>query len=389
MKVVLVVGDFPPVVGGLSDYTALLAQDLARLGIHVTVLTTKIEDQADRSVVLGVEIRRVMSRWRLSEIGSILRIIDELGPATIVSLMYGDSTTRRRPLVNLLPFLLRLLRPKCHVVVNIHEFRTQRTFWRIWAIPMIMTSHGMVFVDPPDKESLIRWTRLKRPKMVCIPIAPNILPVPVTNDIRRVCRQRLGMHEDIPIITFFGGMTTQKALFDLLEAMNNLRRDAVPGCLLLIGWFPSQYTGGSHYEAQFREALRDGLSAGWIKLVESCPSEEVSEYLHATDLIVLPFVRGARSNNGSLLAALAHGLPVLSTCGVDTPEGFDQEYGVALVPAGNPAALSGRLKEILLSDEEKKRLRARALLAAKAFSWETIARTTATFYGSFVANGGE
>jgi glycosyltransferase involved in cell wall biosynthesis len=56
---------------------------------------------------------------------------------------------------------------------------------------------------------------------------------------------------------------------------------------------------------------------------------------------------------------------------------------VALVPAGEPAALTTRLKEILLSDEEKSRLKTGALLAASAFSWASIARMTAAFYGSF------
>ncbi len=219
--------------------------------------------------------------------------------------------------------------------------------------------------------------------MECVPIAPNILPVPATDDQRRAWRQRLGVLAGTPVVTFFGGFVRHKGLLDLLEGMNKLRRDAIPGCLLVVGWFEPGYAGNRHYERQVREALKDGLSAGWIKLAENCPPDIVSEHLHASDVAVFPFVRGARSNNGSLLAAVAHGLPVVTTRGVDTPEGFAEQYGVALVPAGNPAALSTRLKEILLSDEEKSRLKTKAVLAAKAFSWASIASKTMAFYASF------
>lgn len=229
----------------------------------------------------------------------------------------------------------------------------------------------------------MRWTKVKRPRMECIPIAPNISPVPVTEDRRRAWRQRLGALDGTPVITFFGSVTRQRGLLDLLEATKSLRRHSLPGFLLVIGSFEPRYARSAHYECQVRESLKDGLSAGWIKFAENCPSQVVSEYLHASDVAVFPFVRGARSNNGSLLAAVAHGLPVVTTRGPDTPEGFAERYGVALVPTGNPAALSRRLNDILRSDEEKSRLRARALLAAKAFSWSSIARMTAAFYSSF------
>jgi glycosyltransferase involved in cell wall biosynthesis len=371
----------------MSDQTELLARELVNIGARVNVLTTKVKGEEARTIRFGAEIRRVMSAWRLSEIGSILRVIDDLGPGTIVSMMYGDSTTRRRPLVNLLPVLLRLLRPQCRVIVNIQEFRTRRTLWRAWAAPMIMTAHGMIFVDPPDRESLLRWTKLKRPRMECIPIAPNILPVPVTADLRRAWRQRLGIPENNPIMTFFGSFIPSKGLPDLLEAMNNLRRDGVQGCLLLIGFFPYGYTGDREFETRMRELLSDGLAAGWIKLAENCSREVVSEYLYASDVVVFPFVRGARSNNTTVLAAIVHGLPVITTQGIDTPEGFAEQYGVTLVPAGDPAALTKRLKEVLLSDEEKTRLKSMAVLAGKDFSWGALARKTEAFFRSFKVSG--
>lgn len=381
-KTLFIAGDFPPTFGGLPDYAALFVQGLAAHGLNVTVLTTKLNDQEDRSFQQGVEIRRAISDWRISEIDTILRVIDEMGPGTVVNLMYGGFAMRRRPMVNLLPILLRLLRPKFRVIVTVHEFRTQRFRWRVWAISMIMFAHGLIFVDRADRDLLLRWTKLKRPKMKCIPIAPNILPVSVSNDKRKLWRQRLGILDGTPIVAFFGGISRQKGFLHLLEAIKKLKGDGVGAYLLVVGWFDPGYAGNWGYESEVREAMKVGLSAGWIKFAESCPPDVVSEYLHASDVVVLPFVRGARSNNGSLLAAVAHGLPVLTTRGVDTPEGFGEEYGVALVPAEDSIALSNRLKEIVLSDQEKSQLKAEALRAASVFSWASNARMTAAFYDS-------
>jgi glycosyltransferase involved in cell wall biosynthesis len=384
LRVVLVVGDYPPPCGGIADYTDLLGQELVQLGMNVTVLTTKAEGQESRSLRQGVDIRRVMAEWHLSEIRSVLRVIDEMGPDTILNLMYGGFAIRRRPMFILLPLLLRALRPRCRVIVTIHEFRTHRTRWRAWTLPMITAAHGLIFVDEPEREYLLRWTKLKTPRMECIPIASNISPVPVTRALRRLWRERLDVSEDVPVITFFGGISRQKGLLDLLEAVNNLQRDGIPACLLLLGRFDPGYIGNQDYEGIVREAIGEGLSEGWIKFAENCPPTLVSEYLHASDIVVLPFVRGARSNNSSILAAIAHGLPVLTTKGIDTPEGFEEQCGVALVPAGDPGPLAERLKWILLSDEAEAQLKKRALSAATAVSWASLAANTAAFYTSFV-----
>jgi glycosyltransferase involved in cell wall biosynthesis len=77
---------------------------------------------------------------------------------------------------------------------------------------------------------------------------------------------------------------------------------------------------------------------------------------------------------------------VIATRGVDTPEGFAEQFGVVLVPAQDVAALSTCLKDVLTSDELRQKMKANALKAAGAFSWPSIARATAGFYGSLSAD---
>jgi len=382
MKVVMVVGEFPPLIGGISDYTAFLAKELVKLGMRVVVVTTKVNGCGRESFEEGLDVRRIISKWRMREVGFILDIIDKMGPGTIVNLQYGGSATQRRPMVTLLPAILRLMRPHCRVVVTLHEFRGQRVRWRMWTVPMLLAAHGLIFVDPPERKLLGRWTTLRRPRIKCIPIAPTIPPVPVTSAQRSTWRQNLGVVDDRPIVVFFGSIGPSKGFFDLLTSVKTLREADLPLCLLVIGWFEPWNRRKSHYESEVME----GVKTGWLKLVEKSSPSVVSQYLHASDVAVFPFIRGARSNRSSLLAAIGHGLPVVTTRGVDTPDGFDEQFGVALVPAQNVSALSTCLKGVLMSDELKEQMKVRALKAATAFSWPSVARTSAGFYASLTVD---
>jgi hypothetical protein len=61
LKIVLVVGDYPPPCGGIADYTDLLGQELVRLGMDVTVLTTEAEGQ-DQVASIGDPINPARDR---------------------------------------------------------------------------------------------------------------------------------------------------------------------------------------------------------------------------------------------------------------------------------------------------------------------------------------
>jgi glycosyltransferase involved in cell wall biosynthesis len=58
---------------------------------------------------------------------------------------------------------------------------------------------------------------------------------------------------------------------------------------------------------------------------------EISAALQACDLVVQPFVGGVNARRSSVLAALGHGLPVVTTCGPFTEPFWEASRGVALI----------------------------------------------------------
>ena len=83
----------------------------------------------------------------------------------------------------------------------------------------------------------------------------------------------------------------------------------------------------------------------------SLPAPLIAEYLRACDLVIQPYPDGASSRRGSLMAALANGVPVVTTIGV-LSEPVWSEGAVAAAPAGD-AELLARLALDLLDCPER------------------------------------
>jgi glycosyltransferase involved in cell wall biosynthesis len=387
----MITDTFPPMISGVADYTALLARELASLGLRVTIATSKWESKGNNQTTDGIEVLRIISGWKMWDARQIFRIIKRLGDSPIVHIQYGSGAYRKHPMINLLPFLIRMLKRDCLVVVTLHEFpqERERLLYRIRTLPMLLAAHGLIFVDPADEKTLRRWTKLSMARIKYIPIGSNIPPVPATDGQRRDWRRKLGLTGDVPVVAFFGGIHPFKGFLDLLEAITSLRQDNFPARLLVIGGFEPWVESTLQYQKEVRHALKNGLEAGWIRLVDKSPAETIAHCLHASDIAAFPFVNGASPNRGSILAAISQGVPVVTTEGPDTPAGFQDQFGVALVPSRDVPALSTCIRDIMMSDERRRELRDKALKASRDLSWASIAQATQEAYASLTVNRSE
>ena len=382
--VLLIAGEYPPKFCGIGDYTAHLARELAALGSKVTVITrrdTAASDTASSDTANhGVDVRRMIDNWNFSETRRVLEVVDELGSDTVVHIQYGGFGMRRRPMVNLLPAYLRARRPGCRLVLTLHELRALRLRARVPIVPMVLASHGVLCVDQPDLSHLKRLSRLTGPKLGCLPISPNILPVPASPEQRARWRRELGIAGDEPVVLYFGNIEPLKGFPDLVAAVKHLRHHGMGLRLLVVGGFDPENAWLERHVEGIRESLESGLRDGSVVTLPKLPAEQVSHCMHAADVAVFPYVHGARSNRGSLLAAIAHLLPVVTTEGIQTCAGFGQNFGVALAPAGDTSAIAERLREVLRSAALRQRMRARMEAVRRTFSWPDIARRTLDFY---------
>jgi glycosyltransferase involved in cell wall biosynthesis len=369
-RVLMVSADFPPFLSGVGDYADKLAGALHEAGADVTVLTGVSEDQGDAR--RPFRVLRSIARWELNQRAAILAECRQ--GYDVVHLQYPGVNYGRGPMINLLPVMLRMSGSGPRTLVTIHDFRVMRRRWRVRAVPMIWAVDGVIHVDEGDWPSIRAWSIGQTKPRAHIPIAANFEPVPVDAGLREQWRSELGFAADETVIAFFGILYPHKGIGELMEAVNDLHRQGRKVRLLVLGDFDRM--------ARWRPAMEIMLADPLIRWVRGASLEQVSRGLHAADLCALPFHSGASTNRSSMLAALDHGLPVVTTAGPATPRGFEEKFDVRLVPVKDSGALSAAIGRLMDDSGTREHMRDSALAGRR--TWGAIAAETMTFYDRLI-----
>ncbi len=116
------------------------------------------------------------------------------------------------------------------------------------------------------------------------------------------------------------------------------------------------------------------------------PDRDVSAYLNAAEVMVMPYRDGVSLRRGTLMAVLAHGRPLITTKpSVPIPELIHGE-NVWLTPIDDKTALSQSITAVLSDFELQKKLSHGALKLSSMFSWNVIAGRTTAFYSKVISN---
>jgi glycosyltransferase involved in cell wall biosynthesis len=189
-----------------------------------------------------------------------------------------------------------------------------------------------------------------------------------------LCR-RLGWPEDAVVLAFFGFLHPVKGLETLLAAFQALRQRYPRARLLLLGGVESLALRGEraqHYRTQVETLITEAGLCEAVHITGYLPDEEVSHWLCASNIGVLPFNHGVSLKSGSLLTLLEHGLPVVATHH-DPPEPLlAHTPAVRLVPPRDSAGLARALETLLNEPEAWPHLGALARTFALDFSWQSI-----------------
>lgn len=414
MRVWILTGEYPPQQGGVGDYTALLAEHLQALGVTVGVLTARPGAGAAMATPGtdgganwpvgpgGVPVARCLTTWGP---GLWRQVAKAARRADLVHVQYQPAAFGLQGGVHLLPWALgRLGGPP--VVTTFHDLRIPYLFPKAGPLrqravaALVAGSAAAIFTDPADEA---RAARLGDPaRHYWVPIGPNVLPAPNVGEQRDASRARLGAGPDTVVAAYFGFLNASKGVGDLLLALRRLRAGGQDVRLLLLGGA----TGGSdptdREEAEQVERLIGELGlATCVRRSGFLPAETMSAWLLAADLAVLPYVDGVSLRRGSLMACLAHGLPIVSTQPLrppplprrappalpglpppPQPERVRLVHGesIWLVPARHPLALAAGIGTLASSPALRRRLARGAAAVAAELTWPRIASATLAAY---------
>jgi glycosyltransferase involved in cell wall biosynthesis len=335
----LLTGEFPPQPGGVSDYTLSVARGLAAAGTTVHVWCPGVEGTVLESP--GLVVHRVAGTWSQGDLWRVDREMDTIrGPRRLLVQWVPQAYGYRS--LNLGFCRWVRARGRKGDVVELMAHEAYLAFGEgPWvqngaaAVHRVMVSL-LLSVARRVWVSIPAWTRRLRPytlgrhvEFCWLPVPSN---VPVVGDADRVqaARTRFAPAKET-LVGHFGtyGATLRR---DLEPLIRTLTGSAAPISVVLMGRDSEQFL--NELVGRF-----PGLS-DHVRATGAVPPDELSVVLQACDLVVQPYPDGASSRRGTLMAALAHGVAVVTTEGRLSESVWRETGAVRLVGPEDSAALS-------------------------------------------------
>jgi len=363
MRILIACPSYPPqpVTCGIGDYTRCLAEELARQGEQVTVVTS--------------------AAWRgPAEDGvRVLPILDAPAPwwrvvaADVVNLQYAPDLyrDRRRAL------RVTLATPTvvtCHTLVD----ATLRS--RAIAVWLLASARHVVAANEDVTTMVRRRLPWLRTRLTEVPIGSNI-PIAPAGDAVAI-RASVGAAPGAPLLAHFGLVYPGKGVETLLDALAILRVSHPDARLVIIG--DTRDTDRAYRSDLEARAVERGVARA-VTWTGRRTAAEVSRLIAVADLVVAPFDAGASLRRGSLVAALAHGKAIVTTCPAAPSASLRDGDNVALVRPRDPSALAARLGALLDSRAQRARLAGGARKLAAHLTWSAIAEETRALYRRVLA----
>ena len=376
--------------GGVGAFTQELAKAMAALKHDVHIITsssaaTEVKKQRfgrlpEPNDIGYAHLYPAIKRWRWPSVATVADLTLRY-EFDVLNIQYQAAAyNMNSPAVNILPWRTKHI---VRTIVTFHDLRVPYLFPKAGPLRegvisfMARQAAGSILTNAEDYEAMRK--RVDRP-LINIPIGSNIETYTPNHIEIKEAREMLGLEDSDVLLGYFGFVNESKGADTLVEALAEL-----PESYHLV--FIGGQTGASDetnaaFLAQIREqveALGLDQRVHWTGFLED---KRVSTYLQAADLIVLPYRDGVSLRRGTLMAALAHGCPIVTTYPAAPVEALVNGENTWFAAPEHAAALAGAIRILMQNDDLRRKLGRGAKQAAGNFSWDQIARRTVEFYQS-------
>lgn len=384
--------------GGVGAFTAELAKALHQLGHTSHIITSRKARPPDAPRAFGsawepiqlpfAQLHPRINRWRWPSLAVIADIVlrHELD---VVNIQYQPAAfNMNSAAINFLPWRLKNV---TKTAVTFHDLRTPYLFpkagrLRQTAVHFLARSaHSVIATNSADYQALRdifqrEDAKVKRERsMAQIAIGSNITVHPTNHIEINEIRHSLGLESQDVMLGYFGFLNESKGADALIEAVAQL-----DGRFHLV--FIGGQTGASDSANNqvFLDGLREQINAlglaervHWTGFLSDA---RVSSHLQAADMMVMPYRDGASLRRGTLMAALAHGRPLITTQPTSPAPQLISGENCCLVTAEDCTGLVTAVQTLTNDAELCEKLGQGAAQLAEQFSWDKIAEKTAAFF---------
>jgi glycosyltransferase involved in cell wall biosynthesis len=335
--------EFPPMIGGVSEHSRVLAQAAVSRGLDVHVWAP-----TGAHAFPGVEVHNTLGSFGAPDLARTERLLARYpDPRRLVLQWVPHGYGRRGLNVAFSKWIADRARSGDAVDVIVHEpfvdffggswVQPARAVIQRYMTRTVLKSARRVWLSIPGWE-----TRLRSP-WVGLVEQPQVLPVPgtipVNGDAVAIGRLRsvlLGSADRL--IGYFGagGPYAERALALTITTLHD-RRSAV--ALVCLG------RGSEGVAARLSRAV-PGF-AGPVSATGGLTLEGLSQHLQACDVLLQPYPDGVSGRRTTTISALEHGVPVATTFGALSEPFWRETAAVETVPADDFACLASAIERLL------------------------------------------
>jgi glycosyltransferase involved in cell wall biosynthesis len=365
MRTALFCPDYPPSnrQGGIQDYSHNLARGLSKRGLDVAVITG--EGYAGNGTDGTVPVVELPGPWDRSW---ALRAITELESRSVslINLQYSpamfDDPNR---------FAWSLLASRFPAVVSFHTLWGGRNI--VAALRLLHTARAVIATNSEILHLLRRYCPWYMGKTVFIPIGSNIAPhnqIAIHEEVRK----RYEITGDDCVLVYFGMAYPGKGLELLLATASCLERvHGLAFKLLCVGGGVSDVLD---YRAEKRHRATELGLEHRIIWTGRIPPTHVSSLLTMSDIVLLLYETGVSDRRGTMMAALAHGRPIVTTPPRISMPHFVNGKNMTWPQSMSPESLSRTIVRLYENPALSESLGRGALELASKLEWSEIAKDT-------------
>jgi glycosyltransferase involved in cell wall biosynthesis len=368
----IITSEYPPDVGGVSDYTRQVAEGLARIGDEVHVWCPRANDGPR---VHGLHIHPELGSIRPRDLSRLDDLLDRCAsPRRLLVQWVPHGFGYHSMNVWFCLWLARRARRGDAIELMVHEpyLEFGRGPIRHAAMACVHRLMTIVLLHAARKVwiSIPAWEGLLRPYALGRTLPMQWLPVPgcvagesagSTAAAGSAAAIRLKyVATGRPLVGHFGSYGSAVTAL-LAERLPRIVDGASMPSLLLLG------AGGE----QFRDVLlaRHPSWKGRVHAAGYQSAADLGAHIAACDLFVQPYPDGITSRRTSAMACLSRGRPIVTTRGHLTEALWTERGAVAIADVADSAAFASTANRLLTDDDKRAALGARGeQLYAERFS---------------------
>ena len=334
-KVVMIISQFYPLLGGAEVQAQRLASALRARGVDIFVLTRRIKNRPAYEVIDGIPVYRSIRTVDIPLLFGLLYV------ASVAVFLYRKRNQYNIIHCNILQELQTLVSIIIKLLFNKKVVAKMSSSGLTSDLKIMkQTLAGRLTLRLLNKaDRIVSLCSVATSELLGEGIPPDRLQQ-ISNgvDTGLFTARARARHTGQKLITCIGRLDEFKGVEHLLEAFRRVIAGGVDARLTLIGTGPDE------------EKLKRIVAALALedKVLFKGRCENVVQEFSDTDIFVLPSLSEGMSN--VLLEAMSCGLPVVATEVGAAADMISNRVNGMLVPPANPAALSNALIELLRND---------------------------------------